>query len=118
MATFEKIKLSGDSTGDGIWLDTSASPITIHTTGTSSTVLDEIWIYISNQSSSSTQQVSITFGTNGNAQYSVGPNSGMLLAVPGFIVSGTGSATTAITATDNGSSGDCFAFGYVNRITP
>jgi hypothetical protein len=118
MATYEKIKLSGDSTGDGIWLDFSASPVTVHTTGASSSVLDEVWIYISNISFGNTFTVSIDFGTTGRGQYQVPPNSGMLLAVPGFILSGNGSAGTTITATDNNSSGECFVFGYVNRITP
>jgi hypothetical protein len=118
MATYEKVKLSGDSTGVGIWLGDSASAITVHTTGTSSTVLDELWLYVSNISFGNTRLVSIDFGLTGSGQYQVPPNSGMLLTVPGFILSGNGSSGTSIKATDDSGSGDCFVFGYVNRITP
>ncbi len=62
MATFSKIKLSGSTNGRGIAVAaTSTLGTTIHATGTSASVLDEVWLYAANIHSSAvtlTAQVS------------------------------------------------------------
>lgn len=117
MATFEKRKLSEDSTGSGIYIPTS-TPVTIHTTGTSSTVLDEIWIYVNNESSDNSSDFIISIGGLANIRQIIGPSTGLILVVPGLIVSGNGNTGTTITATDNSSTGEVSVNGFINRITP
>jgi len=49
MATFTKALLSGSTQGKGIKVVATASTgTTIHTTGTSSTTVDEVWLYAYN----------------------------------------------------------------------
>jgi hypothetical protein len=117
MATYEKIKLSADSTGSGVWLDFSASAINVHTTSTSSTVLDEVWLYFSNNGLSSAT-CSMEIGGTNTIRFTVPSYSGMFLALPGILMSGTGTAGTVLTATNDSSSGGVTVYGYVNRITP
>ena len=50
MATFSKIPLSGSTDGRGIHIDDSATPgKTVHTGSTSTSVIDEVWLYAMNR---------------------------------------------------------------------
>jgi len=65
MATYSKVALSGATTGVPIAVVATASTgTTIHATGTSSTVFDEIWLYATNTSSSA---VTLTIQYGGTA---------------------------------------------------
>ena len=53
MATFSKVLLSGSTQGKAIKVAaTTSTGTTIHATGTSSSVIDEVWLYAYNSSAS------------------------------------------------------------------
>jgi hypothetical protein len=119
MATFSKVKLSGSTNGRGILVAaTTSTGTTIHATGTSSTVLDEVWLYAYN-SDTAAITLTIEFGgttaPNDNIKLSIPANSGLTLVVPGLILSGTGSAASTITAFA-GTTNKIVITGYINRI--
>jgi hypothetical protein len=119
MATFSKVKLSGSTNGRGILVAaTTSTGTTIHATGTSSTVLDEVWLYAYN-SDTAAVTLTIEFGgttaPNDNIKLSIPANSGLTLVVPGLILSGTGSAASTITAFA-GTTNKIVITGYINRI--
>ena len=119
MATFSKVKLSGSTNGRGILVAATASTgTTIHATGTSSTVLDEVWLYAYN-SDTAAVTLTVEFGgttaPNDNIKLSIPATSGLTLVVPGLILSGTGSAASTITAFA-GTTNKIVITGYVNRI--
>jgi hypothetical protein len=121
MATFTKTLLSGSTQGKAIKLTGTAtgSSVTIHATGTSSSTIDEVWLYAFN---SSTAYVSLTVEYGGttapdqNIVITIPPTSGLTLVVPGLILTGTGSAANTITAFA-GSANVITISGYVNRIS-
>lgn len=119
MATYSKVKLSGSTNGRGIAIaNTATLGNTIHATGTSSTVLDEIWLYAMNVHSASVL-LTVEFGgvttTSDLIQTAVASQSGLVLIAPGLILSGTGAAATTVTAFANTAS-KIEIFGFVNRI--
>jgi hypothetical protein len=120
MATFTKIPLSASAQGTGIFLGNEPSTVTLHQTGTSSTVLDEVWIYLSNNNTFFDAQVQIRINTNPAPPIAVTlpGGTGLILVIPGLIVCGTGSAAGVISATESSYGGGTYAFGFVNRITP
>ena len=120
MATFTKVALSGSTQGKGIKVVATASTgTTIHATGTSSTTIDEIWLYAYN---SSTGPVSLTVEFGGttapdnNIKIDIPPTSGLTLVVPGLILTGTGAAANTVTAFA-GTANVVTLSGYVNRIS-
>ena len=119
MATFSKILLSGSTQGRGIKVSATSSPgTTIHATGTSSSVIDEVWLYAYNGHSSSvltTIQFGNTTSPDDDIKITIPAQSGLVLVVPGFTLTGTGSAANtvrAFAATTN----VITIHGYVNRI--
>lgn len=120
MATFSKVKLSGSTDGKAIKVAATASTgTTIHATGTSASILDEVWLYAYNSSSSAvvlTVQFGGTTAVDNDIKLSVPATSGLTLVVPGLILSGTGSAANTVyayAATTN----VITISGYVNRIS-
>lgn len=120
MATFTKVALSGSTQGKGIKVVATASTgTTIHATGTSSTIIDEVWLYAYN---SSTGPVSLTVEFGGttapdnNIKIDIPPTSGLTLVVPGLILTGTGAAANTVTAFA-GTANVVTLSGYVNRIS-
>lgn len=120
MATFTKVLLSGSTQGRAIKVAaTSSTGTTIHATGTSSSIIDEVWLYAYN---SSTGPVTLTVEYGGttapdqNIKIDVPPTSGLTLVVPGLILTGTGAAANNITAFA-GSANVITISGYVNRIS-
>jgi hypothetical protein len=120
MATFSKVLLSGSTGGRLIKVAATATTgTTIHATGTSSSVTDEIWLYAVN-SDTTARKLTIEFGGTTSPddliELTVAAESGLVLVVPGLVLVGTGSAArtvTAFCATANVVS----IGGYVNRIT-
>lgn len=120
MATFSKVKLSGSTDGKAIKVAATASTgTTIHATGTSASILDEVWLYAYN-SSASAVQLTVQFGgttaVDNDIKLSIPATSGLTLVVPGLILSGTGSAANTVyayAATTN----VITISGYVNRIS-
>jgi len=121
MATFEKVLLSGSTQGKGIKVvATATTGTTIHATGTSATILDEVWLYAVN-SDTSAVKLTIEFGGTTSPdnliEQTIPPESGLVLCVSGQPISGTGAAANTITAFA-ASANVVMIYGYVNRVTP
>lgn len=119
MATFTKVFLSGSTQGQPILVAATASPgTTIHTTGTASTTLDEIWLYAYN-SSTSAVNLDIQFGgttsPNNDITLSIPATSGLTLVIPGLVLSGNGTTAATVYAWA-GTTNVVTISGYVNRI--
>lgn len=119
MATYSKQLLSGSTQGKAIKVVATASTgTTIHATGTSSTTIDEVWLYAYNSSSSGvilTIQYGGTTSVDNDIKLSIPATSGLTLVVPGLTLTGTGAAANTIyayAATTN----VITISGYVNRI--
>ena len=120
MATFTKVALSGSTQGKGIKVVATASTgTTIHATGTSSTIIDEIWLYAYN-SSSGPVTLTIQFGgttaVDNDIKIDLPATSGLTLVVPGLILTGTGAAANTVYAYA-GTTNVVTISGYVNRIS-
>jgi len=120
-ATFSKVKLSQSTNGKQIKVvQIVTAGTTIHETGTSASILDEVWIYAVNSSASSVK-LTIEWGEatapDGNIEVTVLPEAGLVTIIPGLVLSGTGSALTAVKAFA-GTANVIMLSGYVNRITP
>jgi hypothetical protein len=120
MATFSKLHLSSSSAGQPIKVAATGTPgTTIHTTSTSSTAIDEVWIYANNTSASAVV-LTIEFGGVTNPDntviLSIPAQAGLSLVLPGLTLSGTGSAgriVSAFAATTNVIN----ISGYINRVS-
>jgi hypothetical protein len=114
MATFSKKPLSGDANGLGILVTATATTgTTIH--GTSAgTTFDEIWLYATNNDSSSVN-LTIEYGTTTSTKVikqAIPATSGLTIIVPGLIL-GPSLNVTAFA----GTASKIVIFGYVNRIS-
>jgi hypothetical protein len=119
MATYSKVLLSGSSNGRMIKVAaTGTAGTTIHATGTSTSVIDEVWLYAVN-SDTTARKLTIEFGSTSAPddliELTIPPEAGLVCVVPGLPLTGTGSASTirAFCATAN----VVMVTGYVNRIT-
>ena len=120
MATFTKTTLSGSTQGKAIKVAATASTgTTIHATGTSSSIIDEVWLYAYNSSASAvtlTIQYGGTTAVDNDIKLSIPPTSGLTLVVPGLTLTGTGSAANTVYAYA-GTTNVVTISGYVNRIS-
>jgi hypothetical protein len=121
MATFSKQLLSGSTGGRLIEVAATSSPgTTIHATGTSATVIDEIWLYAVN-SSAADVKLTVQFGGTTSAddliEFTVVAESGLYLIVPGLVLTGDGASARNVLAFA-ASANTINIGGYVNRITP
>jgi hypothetical protein len=119
MASYSKVHLSGSTGGRLIKVAATATTgTTIHATGTSSSAIDEVWLYAVN-SDATDRKLTIEFGGTSAPddliEFTVKAENGLYLVVPGLILSGTGSAARTITAFC--AAADVVSVGgYVNRI--
>jgi hypothetical protein len=120
MATFSKVLLSGSTQGKAIKVAaTTSTGTTIHATGTSSSVIDEVWLYAYNSSASAvtlTIQYGGTTAVDNDIKLTIPATSGLTLVVPGLILTGTGSAANTVYAYA-GTTNVITISGYVNRIS-
>lgn len=120
MATFTKNILSGSTQGRGIKVvATASSGTTIHATGTSSSIIDEVWLYAYNGDTSArllTVQWGSTSTPDDDIKISIPAQSGLVLVAPGLILTGTGSAANTIRAYA-AAANVITIHGYVNRIS-
>ena len=120
MATYSKVLLSASSYGQPVTVvATSSTGTTIHTTGTSATVIDEVWLY-ANNTSTSPVLLTVQFGGTGAVQHAkpitVPAQSGDVLIIAGLPLTGTGAAASPIYA--HASIGSVVTIsGYINRIS-
>jgi hypothetical protein len=119
MAALTKVKLSGSTNGKGVKVAATATAgTTIHTTGTSASVIDEVWLYAYN---SDTTAVALTIEWGGvsapddNIKMNIPATAGLTLVVPGLILTGNGSAGSTVAAFA-GTTNKIVITGYVNRI--
>ncbi|NBV23586.1 MAG: hypothetical protein EBS05_16905 [Proteobacteria bacterium] len=117
--TYTKTILSGSTQGKAIKVAaTSSTGTTIHATGTSSTTIDEVWLWAQNTDTTArklTVQYGGTTSPDNEIEVTVPAESGLMLVVPGLILTGTGAAANTIyayAATAN----VITISGYVNRI--
>jgi len=120
MATFVKTLLSSSATGAPTTVVATASTgTTIHTTGTSASIIDEVWLY-ANNTSTSPVLLTVQFGGTGAVQHAkpitLAPQSGDVLIVAGLPLTGTGAATSTVAAFAATASVVTVS-GYVNRIS-
>ena len=119
MANYSKLHLSGSAGGQPILVSASSTPgTTIHTTGTSASDLDEIWLYANNTSASAVK-LTIEYGgtasPNNLIEITIAAESGLVLVIPGLLLSGDGSAGRVVRAF--AATGQVINItGYVNRI--
>ena len=118
MATFTKKILSGSTDGKAIKVAATATAgTTIHTGSTTTTTLDEIWLYAVNTSASSVK-LTIEWGEatapDGNIEVTVQPEAGLVTVIPGLVLQGNATAKVvrAFAATAN----VIVMHGFVNRI--
>lgn len=120
MANYSKLNLSGSTGGQPILVAATATPGTnIHTTGTSSANIDEVWIYANNTSTADVK-LTIEFGgttsPNNLIELTVAAEAGLVLVIPGLILSGDGTTGRSIKAFA-GTAQVVNITGYVNRIS-
>ena len=119
MATFTKQILSGSTDGKAIKVAATsiASGTTIHTGSTTSTTLDEIWLYAQNTSTSS---VKLTIGWGGTTdpddliELTVQGEAGLVTVIPGFLIKGN--ATALVVRAAAATANVITIHGFVNRI--
>lgn len=120
MATFTKTLLSGSTQGKGIKVVATASTgTTIHATGTSSSIIDEVWLYAYNSSTSAvtlTVQFGGTTSPDNDIKVDIPATSGLVLVTPGLILTGTGAAANTVAAYA-ATANVITISGYVNRIS-
>lgn len=120
MATFSKQILSGSTNGAPIKVAATASTgTTVHATGTSNSILDEIWLYAYNSAATSvvlTIQYAGTTSPDNDIKITMPSQSGLTLILPGLVLRGTGSAATTVYAYA-GTANVITLSGYVNRIS-
>lgn len=120
MATYSKVHLSGSTGGRLIKVAATATTgTTIHATGTSSSTIDEVWLYAVN-SDTTDRKLTIEFGgttsPDDTIEFTVKAENGLYLVVPGLLLSGTGAAARTITAFA-AAANVILIGGYINRIT-
>jgi len=119
MATFTKQILSGSTDGKAIKVAATATAgTTIHTGSTTTTTLDEIWLYAVNTSASSVK-LTIEWGEatapDGNIEVTILPEAGLVTVIPGLLIKGN--ATALVVKAFAGTADVICIHGYVNRIT-
>ena len=122
MATFKKLALQpAGSTGTGLAIkvaQTATAGTAIHTASTTTTTIDEIWLYAVNTSTSSVK-LTIEWGEatapDGNIEVTILPEAGLVTVIPGLLLQGNATAKVvrAFAATAN----VICIHGFVNRIT-
>lgn len=115
-----KVHLSGSTGGRQIKVAATATAgTTIHATGTSSSTIDEVWLYATNQDASSivlTLEFGGTTDPDDLITMSIPPKTGDTLICAGRILSGDGASARTIRAFA-GTANKVMIGGYVNRIS-
>ncbi len=121
MATFSKQLLSASTDGRAVKVVATAigsSPTLIHTASSTTTVIDEVWIYAQNNHSA---DVALRIGFGGVTdpddiiEFTVKTKGGLFLVVPGLLLKGNATPLTIRAAA--GTANVISLSGYVNRIT-
>lgn len=120
MGAIQKLPLSGSSQGNPIQIVATASPgTTIHTTGSSSTIIDEVWLYAANIDTAN-RTLTVEYGATASSnivEVVIPAKSGLSIVLPGSIITGNGSVGATISAFAS-TTNVINVLGYINRITP
>jgi hypothetical protein len=121
MATYTKQLLSQSTNGKSIVITASgANTTTIHTTQASSSVVDEVWLYATNSTTSDIMFNLLYGGTDFTTDILfegvIEAYGGNVLLCPGLIAKGDGATGLSIYGNASVLSG-INVFGYVNRIS-
>jgi len=121
MATYSKLALQpAGTTGTGLGVKVAATATAgtaIHTASTTTTTIDEIWLYAVNTSATAVK-LTIEWGEatapDGNIELTVQPEAGLVTVIPGLVLQGNATAKVvrAFAATAN----VIVMHGFVNRI--
>ena len=119
MATFSKTILSGSTNGRAVLVNTTASnTCVVHTGSTNTSVQHEIWIYATNTDTTD-KKLTLEFGgvtsPNDLIEQTITAEGGLLLVIPGLILSGNASTAPRITAFAN-TANFVSIHGFVNVI--
>jgi hypothetical protein len=123
VATYTKKTLepTGGTTGTGLGIKVAATATagtTIHTASTTTTDIDEIWLYAINTSTSSVK-LTIEWGSttapDGNIEVTVLPEAGLVTIIPGLLLQGN--ATAKIVKAFAATADVIVLHGFVNRIS-
>lgn len=116
-----KRPFSASLQGEGVKLAATSTPGTlIHTTATSSTLIDEIWLWAFN-SHTADEILTIEFGgataPDQNIVLTIPFKQGLVLVVPGLPLLGSGAASLTVKGftTDTNK---VVVYGFCNQITP
>ena len=122
MATLSKLALQpAGSTGTGLAIKVAATATAgtaIHTASSTSTTVDEIWLYAVNTSTSSvklTIEWGETTSPDGHIEVTVLPEAGLVTVVPGLVMQGN--STAKVVRAFAGTANVICIHGFVNRIT-
>lgn len=116
-----KINLSGSTLGRPLLVPITPTA-TIHTTGTSTSVLDAIylWVYQRNNGGSAAVNITLSLGDGGGTTTSalvvsvaLSPGTQQLI-LNGLVLTGNGTTGSSLTAV---SAANVYVYGYVNRIS-
>lgn len=120
MGTISKVLFSASSSGKPILISaTNSSGNVVHSTTTSATTVDEVWLYASNNALT-TVSLTIEYGATGstNEIYTGIPSrSGLSIILPGLLLTGDGATSSTIRAYAS-STNNINIVGYINRIIP
>ena len=122
MATYTKLALQpAGTTGTGLGVKVAATATAgtaIHTASTTTTTIDEIWLYAVNSSTSSVK-LTIEWGEatapDGNIEVTILPEAGLVTIIPGLLLQGN--ATAKVVRAFAGTANVIVLHGFVNRIT-
>lgn len=117
MTTYSKQLLSGSTNGRPIKVAATATAgTTIHTAGSGTTNIDEVWLWAVN-SDTVARKLTIEFGgttsPDDTIEVSIAPEGGLTLVVPGLLIQNS-LVVKAFAAAAN----VVMLTGYVNRIAP
>jgi hypothetical protein len=102
MATYSKIPFSGSTNGRGVLVNTTSSnTCVVHTSSTNTSVQHEVWLYAQNTDTTD-RKLTIEFGgatsPNDLIESTITAEGGLILVVPGLILTGNASTAPTITA--------------------
>ncbi len=101
MATYTKVLLSGSNQGQPILIAATSSPgTTIHSTGTSGSIIDNVTLYAHNTDTTA-RKLTVELGGTGTAntiEVTVPAESGLMLLLPQLPLTGTGAAAKSVAA--------------------
>ena len=102
MATYSKSILSGSTNGRAVLVNTTVSnTCVVHTGSTNTSVQHEVWLYAQNTDTTD-RKLTIEFGgvtsPNDLIEQTVTAEGGLILVVPGLVLTGNSSTAPRITA--------------------